>query len=164
MIGLAGKPTLEFVKAFRALKRGVTLYARCRSWAPRPLSRPWRDATGMAISAGGALPSQRGDAGGARVPGAAWKVRRHGRAFASGAGGLHQRPRVCRRALQRAGRNPTRAAFIDATWNLKSGTWAGSGDQRQHPDRNALALCRTHAGGTRWAVLAITPKAPPLAR
>jgi ABC-type branched-subunit amino acid transport system substrate-binding protein len=45
--------------------------------------------------------------------------------------------RVFAEALQRAGRNPTRAAFIDATWNLKKWDLGGFEINATTPDRNA---------------------------
>ena len=45
--------------------------------------------------------------------------------------------RVFAEALQRAGRNPTRAAFIDATWNLKKWDLGGFEISASTPDRNA---------------------------
>ena len=57
VIGLAGKPTLEFVKAFRAIKRGVTLYALSVMGTPATVKALGADATGMAISQVVPLPS-----------------------------------------------------------------------------------------------------------
>lgn len=136
VIGLAGKPTLEFVKAFRALKRGVTLYALSVMGTPATVKALGADATGMAISQVVPLPSN------AVMPvvrefQAAWK--------ASGATAEpshlalegYLNARVFAEALQRAGRNPTRAAFIDATWNLKKWDLGGFEINASTPDRNA---------------------------
>ena len=136
VIGLAGKPTLEFVKAFRALKRGVTLYALSVMGTPATVKALGADATGMAISQVVPLPSN------VVMPvvrefQAAWK--------ASGATAEpshlalegYINARVFAEALQRAGRNPTRAAFIDATWNLKKWDLGGFEISASTPDRNA---------------------------
>ena len=136
VIGLAGKPTLEFVKAFRALKRGVTLYALSVMGTPATVKALGADATGMAISQVVPLPSN------VVMPvvrefQAAWK--------ASGATAEpshlalegYLNARVFAEALQRAGRNPTRAAFIDATWNLKKWDLGGFEVNASTPDRNA---------------------------
>ena len=40
-------------------------------------------------------------------------------------------------ALQRAGKNPTRAAFIDATWSLKKLDLGGFEINATTPERNA---------------------------
>lgn len=136
VIGLAGKPTLEFVKAFRALQRGVTLYALSVMGTPATVKTLGADATGMAISQVVPLPSN------AVMPvvrefQGAWK--------ASGATAEpshlalegYINARVFAEALQRAGRNPTRAAFIDATWNLKKWDLGGFEINASTPDRNA---------------------------
>ena len=65
-------------------------------------------------------------------------------------------------ALQRAGRNPTRAAFIDATWNLKKWDLGGfeiSASTRTATPRALGELTLVDATGGS----AITP-GPPLAR
>ena len=136
VIGLAGKPTMEFVKAFRALKRGVTLYALSVMGTPATVKALGADATGMAISQVVPLPSN------AVMPvvrefQTAWK--------ASGATAEpshlalegYINARVFAEALLRAGRNPTRAAFIDATWNLKKWDLGGFEIHATTPERNA---------------------------
>ena len=136
VIGLAGKPTLEFVKAFRALQRGVTLYALSVMGTSATVKTLGADATGMAISQVVPLPSN------AVMPvvrefQAAWK--------ASGATAEpshlalegYINARVFAEALQRAGRNPTRAAFIDAAWNLRKWDLGGFEISASTPDRNA---------------------------
>ena len=136
VIGLAGKPTLEFVKAFRALQRGVTLYALSVMGTSATVKTLGADATGMAISQVVPLPSN------AVMPvvrefQAAWK--------ASGATAEpshlalegYINARVFAEALQRAGRNPTRAAFIDAAWNLKKWDLGGFEISASTPERNA---------------------------
>lgn len=136
VIGLAGKPTLEFVKAFRTIKRGVTLYALSVMGTPATVKALGADATGMAISQVVPLPSN------VVMPvvrefQTAWK--------ASGATADpshlalegYINARVFAEALQRAGRNPTRAAFIDATWNLKKWDLGGFEINASTPDRNA---------------------------
>ena len=136
VVGLAGKPTLEFVKAFRALQRGVTLYALSVMGTPATVKALGLDATGMAISQVVPLPSN------VVMPvvrefQSAWK--------ASGATAEpshlalegYINARVFAEALQRAGRNPTRAAFIDATWNLKKWDLGGFEINASTPERNA---------------------------
>ena len=136
VIGLAGKPTLEFVKAFRALQRGVTLYALSVMGSSATVKALGADATGMAISQVVPLPTN------AVMPvvrdfQADWK--------ASGASAEpshlalegYINARVFAEALARAGRNPTRAAFIDATWNLKKWDLGGFEINASTPERNA---------------------------
>ena len=50
MIGLAGKPALEFVKAFRPLRKGVTLYALSVLGTSANIKALGPDAIGMAVS------------------------------------------------------------------------------------------------------------------
>lgn len=136
VIGLAGKPTLEFVKAFRVLQRGVTLYTLSVMGTPATVKALGADARGMAISQVVPLPTN------AVMPvvrdfQAAWK--------ASGATAEpshlalegYINAHVFAEALQRAGRNPTRAAFIDATWSLKKWDLGGFEIDASTPERNA---------------------------
>ncbi len=136
VIGLAGKPTVEFVKAFRALRRGVTLYALSVMGTPATVAALGEDAMGMAISQVVPLPTN------AVMP----VVRDFQKAWkASGATAEpshlalegYINARVFAEALQRAGRNPTRAAFIDATWNIKKWDLGGFEINASTPDRNA---------------------------
>ncbi|WP_440108261.1 ABC transporter substrate-binding protein [Acidovorax sp. BL-A-41-H1] len=136
VIGLAGKPTLEFVKAFRAQQRGVTLYALSVMGTAATVKALGPDATGMAISQVVPLPSH------VVMPvvrdfQAAWK------ASGATADASHLalegyiNARVFAEALQRAGRNPTRAGFIDAMWNLKKWDLGGFEINASTPERNA---------------------------
>jgi ABC-type branched-subunit amino acid transport system substrate-binding protein len=45
-------------------------------------------------------------------------------------------------ALQRAGKNPTRASFIDATWSLKKVDLGGFDIHATTPERNALRFVK----------------------
>lgn len=118
LVGLAGKPTIDFVKAIRAQRKGLPLYALSIMGAAATLKAMGDDATGIAVSQVVPLP------GNAVVP----IVREFQQAWK--AAGVDLEPshlalegyinaRVFAEALRRAGKNPTRAAFIDSTWNLK---------------------------------------------
>ncbi len=118
LVGLAGKPTIDFVKAIRAQRRGLPLYALSIMGAAATLKAMGDDATGIAVSQVVPLP------GNAVMP----IVREFQQAWK--AAGVDLEPshlalegyinaRVFAEALRRAGKNPTRAAFIDSTWNLK---------------------------------------------
>lgn len=136
VIGLAGKPTLEFVKAFRALQRGVTLYALSVMGTPATVKALGPDAAGMAISQVVPLPSN------VVMPvvrdfQAAWKTSGATAEASHLALEGYINARVFTEALQRAGRNPTRAAFIDATWNLKKWDLGGFEINASTPERNA---------------------------
>ena len=136
VIGLAGKPTLEFVKAFRALKRGVTLYALSVMGTAATVKALGADATGMAISQVVPLPTN------AVMPvvrefQTAWKASGAKAEASHLALEGYINARAFAEALHRAGRNPTRAAFIDATWNLKKWDLGGFEVNASTPDRNA---------------------------
>lgn len=118
LVGLAGKPTVDFVKAMRAQRKGLPLYALSIMGAAATLKAMGEDATGIAVSQVVPLP------GNTVVP----MVREFQQAWK--AAGVTLEPshlalegyinaRVFAEALRRAGRNPTRSSFIDSTWNLK---------------------------------------------
>ncbi|MEO6016631.1 MAG: ABC transporter substrate-binding protein [Polaromonas sp.] len=118
LVGLAGKPTIDFVKAIRAQRKGLSLYALSIMGAAATLKAMGDDATGMAVSQVVPLPSAN------VVP----LVREFQQAWK--AAGIALEPshlalegyinaRVFAEALRRSGKSPTRASFIDSTWNLK---------------------------------------------
>lgn len=118
LVGLAGKPTIDFVKAVRAQRKGLPLYALSIMGAAATLKAMGDDATGIAVSQVVPLP------GNTVVP----TVREFQQAWK--AAGVTLEPshlalegyinaRVFAEALRRAGKNPTRTGFIDSTWNLK---------------------------------------------
>ena len=118
LVGLAGKPTIDFVKAIRLQRKGLPLYALSIMGAAATLKAMGDDATGIAVSQVVPLP------GNTVVP----MVREFQQAWK--AAGVMLEPshlalegyvnaRVFAEALRRAGRNPTRSSFIDSTWSLK---------------------------------------------
>lgn len=118
LLGLAGKPTVEFAKAIRKQRKGLPLYALSVMGAAATLKAMGDDATGMTVSQVVPLPTNN------TVP----LVREFQQAWkASGATVEpshmalegYVNARVFAEILRRAGRNPTRSAFIDAAWNLK---------------------------------------------
>ena len=136
LIGLAGKPAMEFVKSFRALRRGTSLYGLSVLGTSANIAALGADGVGMALTQVMPLPTN------PVVPVSrefmqAWK------AIGAKAEPSHLalegyiNARVFAEALQRAGRNPTRAAFIDATWNLKKWDLGGFEISASTPDRNA---------------------------
>ena len=136
LIGLAGKPALEFVKAFRPLRKGVTLYALSVLGTSANIKALGPNAVGMAVSQVVPLPTN------TIVP----IVREFQQALKSlgtptDASHLalegYINARVFIEALQRAGRNPTRAAFIDATWSLKKVDMGGFEINASTSERNA---------------------------
>ena len=118
IVGLAGKPALNFVQAFRPLRRGVSVYGLSVLGTSASVKALGADAIGLAISQVMPLPTN------VVVP----VVRDFQQAWL--ALGATAEPshlalegyinaRILIEALQRAGKDPSRAAFIDATWNLK---------------------------------------------
>ena len=118
IVGLAGKPALNFVKAFRPLRRGVSVYGLSVLGTSANLKALGTEAIGLAISQVMPLPTN------VVVPVVrdfhqAWKAL--GTAIEPSHLALegYINARVFIEALQRAGKEPTRASFIDASWNLK---------------------------------------------
>ena len=118
LVGLAGKPTIDFVKAIRLQRKGLPLYALSIMGAAATLKAMGDDATGIAVSQVVPMP------GNTVVP----MVREFQQAWK--AAGVTLEPshlalegyvnaRVFAEALRRAGRNATRSSFIDSTWSLK---------------------------------------------
>ena len=118
IVGLAGQPALNFVKAFRPLRRGVSVYALSVLGTSANIKALGADATGLAITQVVPLPTN------LVVPVVrdfhqAWKAQGTTTTPSHLALEGYINARVFIEALQRAGKEPTRAAFIDATWNLK---------------------------------------------
>lgn len=136
LVGLAGKPTLDFVKAIRAQRRGLPLYALSVMGTAATLKALGADATGMAVSQVVPLPSN------TVVP----VVREFQQAWKASGTTLEPshlalegyiNARVFVEALTRAGRNPTRAAFIDSTWKIRKLDLGGFEIGFTEPGRNA---------------------------
>jgi ABC-type branched-subunit amino acid transport system substrate-binding protein len=118
IVGLAGQPALNFVKAFRPLRRGVSVYGLSVLGTSANVKALGADATGLAIAQVMPLPTN------LVVPVVrdfhqAWKTQGSTTPPSHLALEGYINARVFIEALQRAGKEPTRASFIDATWNLK---------------------------------------------
>jgi branched-chain amino acid transport system substrate-binding protein len=118
LVGLAGKPTIDFVKAMRMHRKGLPLYALSIMGAAATLKAMGDDATGIAISQVVPLPNN------TVVP----MVREFQQAWKAAGATLtpshlalegYVNARAFAEALRRAGNNPTRSSFIDNTWNIK---------------------------------------------
>jgi branched-chain amino acid transport system substrate-binding protein len=118
LLGLAGKPTAEFAKFFRQQRKGLPMYALSVMGAAATLKAMGDDATGMTVSQVVPLPSNN------TVP----LVREFQQVWkASGATAEpshmalegYVNAKVFAEILRRAGRSPTRSAFIEAAWGLK---------------------------------------------
>lgn len=136
LIGLAGKPAMEFVKSLRALRRGTSLYGLSVLGTSANIAALGADGVGMALTQVMPLPTN------PVVPVSrefmqAWK------AIGAKAEPSHLalegyiNARVFCEALQRAGKNPTRASFIDATWSLRKLDLGGFEVHATEPGRNA---------------------------
>jgi len=118
LVGLAGKPTIDFVKAMRMHRKGLPLYALSIMGAAATIKAMGDDATGIAISQVVPLPNA------IVVPVVrefqqAWKAAGVTLAPSHLALEGYLNARVFAEALRLAGRNPTRSGFVDSTWNLK---------------------------------------------
>lgn len=136
LIGLAGKPAMEFVKSFRALRRGTALYGLSVLGTSANIAALGADAVGMALTQVMPLPTN------PVVPVArefvqAWKAIGAKTEPSHLALEGYINARVFCEALQRAGKNPTRASFIDATWSLRKLDLGGFEVHATEPGRNA---------------------------
>jgi ABC-type branched-subunit amino acid transport system substrate-binding protein len=118
LLGLAGKPTVEFAKSIRMTSKTLPLYALSVMGATATLKTMGANATGMTISQVVPLPTNN------IVPLvhdflAAWKA--SGTALEPSHLALegYVNARVFAEILRRAGRNPTRSSFIESAWGLK---------------------------------------------
>ena len=136
LIGLAGKPAMEFVKSFRALRRGTSLYGLSVLGTSANIAALGADGVGMALTQVMPLPTN------PVVPVArefmqAWKAIGAKTEPSHLALEGYINARVFCEALQRAGKNPTRASFIDATWSLRKLDLGGFEVHATEPGRNA---------------------------
>lgn len=118
LMGLGGKPTIEFTKALRQLRKTMPVYALSVMGASATLKAMGGDAAGMTISQVMPLPSNN------TVP----LVREFQHVWKASGSALepshlalegYVNARVFAEILRRAGRNVTRSTFIEAAWNLK---------------------------------------------
>ena len=136
LVGLAGKPASEFIKAMRQQRRGLPLYALSVMGSAATLKALGDDATGIAISQVVPMPTN------AVVP----VVRDFQQAWKAAGAKLEPshlalegyiNARVFTEALRRAGPNPTRATFLDAIWGLRRYDLGGFEIGFTEPGRNA---------------------------
>lgn len=135
-LGLAGKPTISFVKAIRRERKGLPLYALSVMGTNATLQALQDDAVGIAMTQVVPLPSN------PVVPVvrdflAAWRA--HGVALEPSHLALegYINARVFAEALKRAGPKPTRAGFVDAVYGLKRLDLGGLEIGFSEPGRNA---------------------------
>lgn len=118
LVGLAGKPTIDFVKASRLERKGMPLSLSIMG-AAATIKTLGADATGMDISQIVPLP------GNLVMPVVrdfqqAWKAAQVPLEPSHLALEGYINARVFAEALRRTGRNPTRSSFIDSTWAIKN--------------------------------------------
>lgn len=136
LVGLAGKPTLDFVKSIRSQRRGLPLYALSVMGAAATLRALGDDGIGIAVSQ--VVPSP----GTSVMPVVrqfqqAWKATGTKLEASHLALEGYINARVFVEALARAGRNPSRERFIESTWNLKRHDLGGFEVSFSEPGRNA---------------------------
>lgn len=136
IVGLAGKPALEFAKAFHPLRRGVTMYAISVLGTSENINALGENARGMAISQVMPLPDSR-SVSVVRDFQQAWQNLGLQTQTSHLALEGYINARVFLEALQRAGRNPTRAAFIDASWTLRKLDLGGFAINATAPENSA---------------------------
>jgi len=136
VLGLAGKPAAGFVRAARAQRKGLSLYALSVMGSAATLNALGDDAVGIAVSQVVPLPSN----------GATPVVRDFLQAWRGAGVSLEPshlalegyiNARVFVEALRRAGAQPTRAHFIEAGWGLKRLDLGGYELGFDHPGRSA---------------------------
>jgi ABC-type branched-subunit amino acid transport system substrate-binding protein len=136
LIGLAGKPTVAFVKAIRAERRGMPLYALSTMGSAATLTALGEDGVGIAVSQVVPMPNNQ------VVPvvrdfTTAWRSKQSDIQPSHLALEGYINARVFVEAMKRAGRNLTRKAFIDAAWGIKRLDIGGFDLHFQQPGRNA---------------------------
>ena len=136
LIGLAGKPTIDFVKSMRSLRRGLPLYALSVMGSAATLNALGDDAYGIAVTQVVPLPSN------SMVPVvrdflAAWQASGVTLAPSHLALEGYINARVFIDALRRLGRDVKRSAFIESTWSLKRLDLGGFDVSFDKPGRNA---------------------------
>jgi len=136
LLGLAGKPTIDFVKGIRAARLGLPLYALSVMGSASTLAALGDDGYGITVTQVVPLPTR------AVVP----VVRDFVRAWGNSGATIdpshlalegYINARVFAEALRRCGRNPNRKAFINSAWALKRFDLGGFDVNFDRPGRNA---------------------------
>ena len=137
LLGLAGKPTIVFVKAMRAERRGIPLYALSVMGSAAALTALGDDGIGIAMSQVVPMPTN------SVMPivrdfQQAWRTS-VGAAMAPSHLALegYINARVFIEGLKRAGRSLTRKSFLDSMWSMRRLDLGGFELSFQQPGRNA---------------------------
>lgn len=118
LLGLAGKPTIEFARALRAQRKGLPMYALSIMGAAATVKAMGADATGMTVSQIVPMP------GNLALPvvrdfQVAWKAANVAQEPSHLALEGYINARVFIEVLRRTGKNPTRSGFVDSAWGIK---------------------------------------------
>jgi branched-chain amino acid transport system substrate-binding protein len=136
VVALAGKPALEFIKAFRSQRRGVPLYAFSVMGAAATLRAIGDDAVGLAVTQ--VVPSPASPTVAVvRDFNQAWKAADTKIEPSHLALEGYINARVFVEALKKTGRNLTRERFIDSTWALKRADIGGFDVAFSEPGKTA---------------------------
>ena len=138
LLGLAGKPTIAFIKAIRTDRRGIPLYALSVLGSAAALRALGDDGIGIAVTQVVPMPTNS----------VAPVVRDFQQAWRASPSASPMDPshlalegyinaRAFIESLKRAGRNLTRKAFLDATWSIHRLDLGGFELNFQQPGRNA---------------------------
>ncbi len=136
LLGLAGRPTVSFVKAIRPERRGLPLYALSVMGSAATLSALGDDGVGIAVSQVVPMPTN------TVLP----LVREFLQAWRAAPGAIEPshlalegyiNARVFIETLQRVGRNLTRKSFLDTVWGIHRLDIGGFDLNFQQPGRNA---------------------------
>lgn len=136
LLGLAGKPTIDFVKGVRAVRKGLPLYALSVMGSASTLAALGNDGYGITVTQVVPLPTK------AVVPVVRDFVRSWSQSGTSVAPSHlalegYINARVFSEVLRRSGRNPTRKSLIEAAWALKRYDLGGFNVSFDQPGRNA---------------------------
>jgi ABC-type branched-subunit amino acid transport system substrate-binding protein len=115
LVALAGKSTIQFIKSARAEQRALPLYALSIMGSAATLNALGEDGVGVAISQVVPSPDNKASAV-ARDFQKAWVATKTQLEPSHLALEGYINARVFSEVLRAAGRNPTRASFIDAAW------------------------------------------------
>ena len=136
IVALAGRAALSFIQAFRPISASANLYALSVQGTPNSLHALRGHASGLAITQVVPLPDSAGTPV-VREFQQAWQALGQTDAPSHLALEGYINARTFAEALQRAGRNPTRARFIDATWSLHKWNLGGFEVDASGPERSA---------------------------
>ena len=118
LVGLAGKPTIDFAHAMRLERKGMQMYALSIMGAAATVKAMGQDAVGMTVSQIVPLPSNLA-APVVRDFHQAWKAAKITADPSHLALEGYINARVFAEAVRRAGKNLTRSSFIDSAWSIK---------------------------------------------